>query len=189
MAKSQRANKLQALNLCFDRKCKLLTLNDKRRLWGYFWLYALVHYWCTAHAVYCLGSYQHMQGQVGRLLMTIVLTLHIYNTRLSTSWFHFQQCPSELGSSLIPRPSTPSVFDQLQHAKMEEGLGNLIMRSAAWLPSAVCGFHIILCRQDWLPQQLSTERGHGTCNLEDKFLLQLSNTVTEVPRYWCHPFL
>jgi len=34
--------------------------------------------------------------------------------------------------SLVPRPSTPPVFDHLQCAKMEgEGLGNLIKWSAA----------------------------------------------------------
>jgi len=39
-------------------------------------------------------------------------------------------CINTYCSSLVPRPSTPPVFDLLQNAKTEgEGLGNLIMSS------------------------------------------------------------
>ena len=35
-------------------------------------------------------------------------------------------CSQVHGTSLVPRPSTPPVFDRLQYAKTEgEGLGNL----------------------------------------------------------------
>jgi len=46
--------------------------------------------------------------------------------------------PTTLFSSLVPRPSTPPVFDRLQYAKTEgEGLGNFIMWSAARLTSQI----------------------------------------------------
>ena len=81
-------------------------------------------------------------------------TLHYFTERNGRyCQFHFLLISLRFERSLVPRPSTPPVFDRLQYAKTEgEGRGNFITWSAARLTSQILDATDYSCSYSQLPR-------------------------------------